>query len=280
MKLSGMLWWVGAFVLAALAGLLTYGLLSSEVPLAADAIREADTRPVVVAAVDIPFRRSIGEAELVIRDFPLESVPEGAATSIDQVVGKMSSVDIFSNEPVIVQQLVTPDIVTREVALSIPDGKIVTTVPTNSQLISNRLVRPGDRIDLMATFKLEVQRAQGSGSIHESVSLLQNLEVHAIILPVTIEEDEAAATARNADGGVFRTADEQGQSILLAVDPQDALAIRHILDVKGAIDLALRAPNDESVIDTVAVDMFWLAEKYQIEQNRGGVQSSPYAPQN
>ncbi len=274
---------MGAFVLAALAGLLTYGLLSSEVPIAAEAIQEANTRPVVVAAVDIPFRRSIGEAELVIRDFPLDSVPEGAATSLDQVVGKMSSVDLFTNEPIIVQQLVTPDIVTREVALSIPDGKIVMTVPTSSQLISNRLVRPGDRIDLMATFKLEVQRAQGSGSIHESVSMLQNLEVHAIILPVTLDEgkgDDEKSGTRNTDGGVFRTADEQGQSILLAVDPQDALAIRHILDVKGAIDLALRAPNDESVTDTVAVDQFWLAEKYQIEQNRGAIQASPYAPQN
>ena len=275
-----MLWWVGALVLAALAGLLTYGLLSSEVPLAAaDAIQNADTRPVVVAAVDIPFRRSISESELVVRDFPTESVPEGAATTIEQVVGKMSSVDVFTNEPIIVQQLVTPDIVTRDVALSIPDGKIVTTVPTGSKLISNRLVRPGDHIDLMATFKLEVIREQGGGPIQESVSLLQNLEVHAIILPVLVDEDDTSGSASAAGGGVFRTADEQGQSILLAVEPQDALAIRHILDVNGAIDLALRAPNDDSIIDTKPVDQFYLAERYQIETRRGSPSGSPFPQQ-
>ncbi len=70
------------------------------------------------------------------------------------------------------------------------------------------------------------------------------------------------------EGGVFRTADEGGQSVLLAVDAQDALSVRHILDVGGAIDLALRPTRDQTVAETTAVDQFYLADKYEIDLDR------------
>ena len=276
MRLSGLIWWLGAFVFAGLAGFLTLSLLSNTSPGLAVTGSDGNMRAVVVAAVDIPFRRSITEAELVIRELPADTVPEGAATVIDQVLGKMSTVDMFAGEPVLMQQLVTPDIVTKQVALSIPKGKIVTAVPTESKLISNRLVRPGDTIDLLATTELEVIREQGSGPMAVSIALLQNLEVHAIILPNSAIED---GLQRQEEGGVFKTTDERGQSVLLALDAQDALTIRHILDDGGLLDLAVRGPEDDSVADTVVVDQYYLAERYQIELSRGQInRTSVYAP--
>lgn len=266
MKNSGILWWIGAFVLAAAAGFLTYGLLTTAVPAAVSGA-EANTTPIIVAAVDIPFRRSIREEDLIVRNLAADAVPEGVALTMDQVVGKMSTIDLFANEPILTQQLATPDVVTQQVALSVPDGKIVIAVPTQSKLISNRLIRPGDHIDLMATFEVEVIRQQGQGPMSESISLLQDLEIHAIILPVAVVEDGAEG-AVSQEGGVFRTADESGQSILLAVDPQDALSIRHILDVGGAIDLALRPTGDKTVAETKAVDQFYLADQYNIDLDR------------
>lgn len=267
MKSGGMLWWLGALVFAGLAGMLTFGLLQQKAPVSG---KNLNTQPVVVAVVDIPFRRSVSESEVAIRELPIESIPEGAATTLDQVVGKMSSVDVFANQPLLVQQMVTPDVVTQQVALSVPKGKIVTAVPTESKLIANRLIRPGDHIDLLATFELEVMREQGGGPMPASVGLLQNLEVHAIILPVANIDEGAEAVKGNSEGGVFRTADEEGQSVLLAVDPQDALTIRHILDVGGQLDLALRGPDDESTVDVQPVDQFYLADRYNIDLVRSG----------
>ncbi len=267
MKSGGFFWWIGAIVFALLAGVLTFGLLQQKAPISR---KNVSTRPVVVAVVDIPFRRSVSEGELAIRELPLESIPEGAATTLDQVVGKMSTVEVFVNQPLLVQQMVTPDVVTQQVALSIPKGKIVTAVPTDSKLISNRLIRPGDKIDLLATFEIEVMRSQGSGPMPESVGLLQNLEVHAIILPVTTVDESADAVKGNTEGGVFRTSDDKGQSVLLAVDPQDALTIRHILDVGGELDLALRGPDDDTIAGVEPVDQFYLADRYNIELVRSG----------
>jgi len=276
MKNSGFIWWIGALIFAGLAGVLTLGVLRQNVP---SSEANVNTQPVVVALVDVPFRRSIGETEIAIREVPIDSIPEGAATTLDQVIGKMSTVDMFANEPFLVQQLVTPEIVTQQVALTVPKGKIVTAVPTTSRLISNRLIRPGDHIDLLATFEVEVMREQGGGPMPTSVGLLQDLEVYAIILPVAnVDEGTDALNGRN-EGGVFRTSDAEGQSILLAIDTQDALAIRHILDVGGELDLAVRAPGDDTVADVVAVDQFYLADRYDIKLVRTGmVQGVPFIP--
>jgi pilus assembly protein CpaB len=267
MKNSGLLWWIGAFVLAALAGILTYGLLTSSVPAAAAGRENGNTIAVIVAADNIPFRRSIREEDLTTSNLPVDSVPAGAAITLDQVVGKMSTVDLFANEPILTQQLVTPDVVTQQVALSVPDGKIVIAVPTQSKLISNRLIRPGDFIDLMATFSVEVQRGGSKSDMPKTISMLQGLEIHAIILPGTTVE-EGPQSMVEQEGGVFRTVDESGQSVLLAIDAQDALAIRHILDVGGALDLALRPKGEEGIVETEVVDEFYLADRYNIDLNR------------
>ena len=270
MRLTGLFWWIGAFVSAGLASMLTYGLLKPMAPVV-DAPALV-TRPVVVAAVDIPFRRSISADELVIRELPVESLPEGAAVTLDQVEGKMATVALFANAPILAQQLVTPDIVTQQVALSIPPGKVVMAVPTQSRLISNHMIRPGDRIELLATVDMEVARAQGSVSMPESIALLRNLEVHAIILspaPLGAESSAPTASAEDAvfqdqEGGVFHSLEEGAQSVLLAIDIQDALTIRHVLNVGGILDLVLRAPDDESAQEPVPVDQFYLANRYKV----------------
>jgi pilus assembly protein CpaB len=267
MKNSGLIWWIGAFVLAALAGILTYGLLTSSVPAAASGSNQ-NTTSVIVAAQDIPFRRSIREEDLATINLPVESVPVGAAITLDQVVGKMSTVDLFANEPLLTQQLVTPDVVTQQVALSVPDGKIVMVVPTQSKLISNRLIRPGDFIDMIATFDVEVQKGGEKVFDPKTVSILEALEIHAIILPGTTVEEGPTGAVNMQEGGVFRTADGEGQSVLLAIDLQDAMTVRHILNVGGTLDMALRPSGDESLPDTEVVDQRYLADRFNIDLNQ------------
>jgi pilus assembly protein CpaB len=187
---------------------------------------------------------------------------------MEQVVGKMSTVDLFANEPLLTQQMVTPDVVTQQVALTVPDGKIVMVVPTESKLISNRLIRPGDFIDLMGTFDIEVQKNGNATTEPKTVSLLEGLQIHAIILPATTVEEGPKELATTNEGGVFRTADQAGQSVLLAIDLQDAMTIRHILDVGGSVDLALRPKGDKSLPDTEVVDERYLADRYKIDLNQ------------
>ncbi|NUQ38277.1 MAG: Flp pilus assembly protein CpaB [Caldilineales bacterium] len=262
MKRSSTIWWIAAIIFALLAGVITYQTLSTAMPATAQ-VSEEGTQPVVVALSAIPFRRSIGENEIAIRQYPPHVIPAGAATSIDQVVGKMSRRQISVGEVILVDDLVTPDIVTRQLALSVPKSKVVMAVPITSMLLSNRLVSPGDRIDLIGSFDLRLQDSAGT-VIGESIAALQNLEVHAIILPSTVINAEGEAAKAPADTGTFSGLDAKEQAVLLAVDIQDALVLRHILDFGGVLDLTLRAPDDETLTQTVPVDGGYLINRYRI----------------
>lgn len=262
MKRSSTIWWIAAIIFALLAGVITYQTLSTAMPATAQ-VSEEGTQPVVVALSAIPFRRSISENEIVIRQYPAHVIPAGAAASIDQVVGKMSRRHISVGEVIVVSDLVTPDIVTRQLALSVPQGKVVMAVPIKSMLLSNRLVAPGDRIDLIGSFDLQVEGSNGA-VLAESIAALQNLEVHAIILPSAIVDVEGAPAGEETEPGTFGGLDAEQQAVLLAVDIQDALVLRYILDFGGLLDLILRAPDDETLTQTLPVDGNYLLNRYRI----------------
>ncbi|MCO6451658.1 MAG: Flp pilus assembly protein CpaB [Caldilineales bacterium] len=260
MSKKSVFWWLAAALLAVLAGYFTYFSLVRVVP-AATGKAEA-TNPVVVALTAIPSRRSIAPEELQIKFLPASAVPPGAAFAVDQVIGKMSNTNLYEGEPIILEQLVTPDIVTQELSLSVPDGKVVMAVPMNSLLLRNRLVRPGDYIDIVGSFMLENVDAE-TVSRQESIAALQNMEVHAIIAPqVETEDGETAETM----SGEFAGATGTSHAVLLALDIQDALVLRHILDAGGILDLLLRAPTHQGEALVMPVDSPYLAARYQIGQ--------------
>ncbi len=75
MKSSGFIWWIGAVILAALAGLVTYQTLTTAAPV--DEQSDIVSQFVVVAASDIPFRRTITQNEIELKKFPWMLFPVG-----------------------------------------------------------------------------------------------------------------------------------------------------------------------------------------------------------
>ena len=96
----GMLWLTSGLLLALMAGVLTFRLLAQATEAAAQA-QEVSFSPVVVAVQDIPLRSVINEAQVTIKQVPMELVPAGAAVSLVDVVGKISRQDIAAGEVVL-----------------------------------------------------------------------------------------------------------------------------------------------------------------------------------
>ncbi|NOX64138.1 MAG: Flp pilus assembly protein CpaB [Chloroflexi bacterium] len=270
MRRTGLIWWFAAFILAIAAGALTYTTLTRTNPSFGGGAT-GETKPVVVAVRDIPLRQSILKEDVIVKQFEPHLAPPDAAASIDQVIGKMATSNIYEGEPLLLPQLVTPNIVTQQLALSVPEGKVVVAVPLNSILIANRLVQPGDRVDILATVYVNVNTESGLRNEPSTVLALQGEEVHAIILPGLGSSDKDKTDKNEAptvgSGGSFSSA-TASQSILFALDVQDALLVRHILDAGGNLDIALRAPEDDSLQDTIPVDEQFLIDRYQIDTNR------------
>ena len=88
--------YIGVGVIVALLVAATVYLALQASGLAGD--REVEMRPVVVAALDIPARKAIEEADVVVRNVVADPTNEGAFTSLDQVLGRVAGVPVSSGE--------------------------------------------------------------------------------------------------------------------------------------------------------------------------------------
>ena len=119
---------------------------------------EVETRQVVVAAAEIPGRKEIAEADLVMRSVPVDPVNEAAFTTIDEALGRVAAVPIGAG------QLMTPNLLAstkagatfsilepgEEFDPSMPDLRAVSITVADDRAVAGTL-QPGQLVDLIAT---------------------------------------------------------------------------------------------------------------------------------
>ena len=55
------------------------------------------------------------------------------------------------------------------------------------------------------------------------------------------------------------------RSYLLILDPQDALLLKHLIDIGANFTLVLRAPNADQLFDLQPIISEYLIDRYQLE---------------
>jgi len=262
---SGILWLTTGVILAILAALLTFRLLSTAAPAGA-ASGQTVTVPVVVARNDIPMRTLLTDDMVMVRQMPPELVPAGAATTLDQVVGKINKSHLVMGEVVLTERLADPTKKGTDVLFTMPEDKILIALPADDLMSRTGLLKPGDKVDILYSLEVEPSgeggMSTGSGSSRlVTLSALQNQEISAIVVADSGTEMGVAMESANQAGLDLA---KRKRAILLAVDPQDALVLKHLKDAGGIVDFALRAPTNEQFLRTEPVTEDYLTDRYQI----------------
>ncbi|MDH7485244.1 MAG: Flp pilus assembly protein CpaB [Anaerolineae bacterium] len=264
---SGILWLGTGVILAILAALLSFRLLSSVAPTSAAGPEETVTVPVVVAREDVPVRTLLTEEDVMVRRMPPELVPVGAATTLDQVLGKISKIHLAMGEVVLVERLADPLRKGEDVLFTMPEDKLLIALPGDDLMSHTGLLKPGDKIDILYSWDVAGGSMRtGSPEAPASISALQNLEIQAII---TAKIDSGTESVMTGVGQIGLNMESGESAILVAVDPQDALVLKYLRDVGGILDFALRAPTNDQFMDTEAVTREYLSDRYQIQAGSG-----------
>ncbi len=199
------------FAVLAVAGALAAYLLVRGYATKLDALRPVVGRmiPVVVAAAPIERGTALAEPALRIVQMPSAFAPPGALRTTDQAVGQIASSDVAAGEPITRTRLGAVD--AGPVASLVPSGlrafPVQTGVPPGS-------VRPGDGVDVLATF---------GGPHPHTETVASGLEVLLIL---------------NGDIGQtgFTSASADGPTLVLLVTPDQA---EHLAYAKAFADLAI-----------------------------------------
>lgn len=191
---------------------------------------------VVVAAVEIPFGRTVKATDLRMMELPPHAVPRGSFNAVDQVVGRISSQAIYAGE-VILEGRVAEHMGGSALAAVLEPGQRAITVRVDDVAGVAGFLLPGNQVDVVSS------RRSGSSRDVESKTILRRITVLAV--------DQHASQER--DGPMIVRA------VTLAVTPQQAERLFEATQ-EGKVQLTLRNPLEEDKEEPVEVATAPVAE--------------------
>lgn len=205
--------WIMALSFALLSSFLVHSYLSALAPQ-----EREETVDVVVAARGINANTTISRDMLALKKVPLSQVHPEALINFQEASGRIATSEIVSGEQVLKSRLL-PTGVTPGMSFKIPANRRAMTVAVNEVIGVAGFVKPGDRIDILATFE------------ERTVTVLENIQVLAIAQNM---QNEPKPDARIST------------SVTLAVTPQEAERLT-LAEESGRLRLALRPPGATGV---------------------------------
>jgi pilus assembly protein CpaB len=183
-----------------------------------------ETVPVIVAKVDIPSKTKVTAEMVQIQNVPAEYMQPGAVRDGKQVIGVLAREHIIAGEQITSRRLLAEGKAAGLPGI-IPPGKRAVTVAVSEVSGVAGLIKPGDHVDVMATFD------PGTAGDFIGDILLQNVPVLAVNRDL-----EATANDPNAKD---KKEPIKTSTVTLAID---APLVHHVAvaDDRGKIRLALR----------------------------------------
>lgn len=181
-------------------------------------------RPVVVSVADLSFGKTLEGRDLQVAMFPEASVPKGAVSLVDSLIGQTTKVFLAQNEPVLVSKLSS---IGGGLSLRIEPTMRAASVQVDKVSGVSGFVLPGDRVDVIAIVPPSDQTSEAIAR-----TILQSIEVLA-------SGQKTEQKEKSQDPATV-------QSVTLLVDPAGAEALALAANL-GKIHLALRNPNDVSI---------------------------------
>lgn len=255
-RLRGLLWLIAGLVLAGLAGIVAFTTLSqaAETPQTITGERVPQVE-VVVAARAVAVRSALTVDDLALKEVPAAAVPDGAVSEIDTALGKLTTADLYAGEILVTQRLLDPSVTPADgrLALIMTEDQVLLAIPAQDLLSRINVLKPGDQVDVLFSGTFPTSREQTSAEEkpddeQATFTLLENVTVAALTDEAGASGEESGTTA----------------AILVTVPPQDALAVKYMIDAGGTIDLVLRAPGANRRFDTDPVDLDYLINRYNL----------------
>ncbi len=231
--------WISVFA-ALFAVFLLYSYTQEK---SAELTRDFGTkRTVVVAKEDIAEMQNINETMLEMVERPEKFVEPSVVLNIEDAVGLVALAPIKSGEQVLQSKITKPGPLTG-LAIQVSPTKRAISIPIDEIRGVAKLIKPGDRIDLIAA----VDVGSGQKQRKEVKTLLQDVTVLATgervsnELPRIFEDIGDGFNIENLRGNT------EYSNITIEVSPEEAQEVIYILaTAPGSLFASLRHPSDRN----------------------------------
>ena len=185
---------------------------------------------VLVAKTEILPGQPLDEKNVEFREWPKETIPENAVVRKEQFQERALKVRAFPGD--IITELKLDKKGVRNASSDVPPGMRVASVPIDPTMTGTGLVRPGDRVDVLVTYKTQGRDVEIGKQVK---TVLEAIEVFAIDgqRDSTLMPTSAAQASKNVS---LLLTHEQAKLVKLAGDV-------------GQLHLTLRGTKDDQRLD-------------------------------
>jgi pilus assembly protein CpaB len=232
---------------------------------------------VVVVTRDLYLGDQLKVEDVKVVNLPVEFAPRDAVGKIEEVVGKFIKTDLVTGEMVLAHNLANPTNSNHDLSFILSDDHVLMAFPADDSMSWNNLVQRGDIVDIFATFNATIQTVPDTttattsttGIVEEpvertfTVNTFQKVSITALVLGVV--DQESIPTLQGEDGPQAKINSTKINSYLLALNPQDALVLKHLKDTDAVFDIVLRAPTSTVQFELTPVTEEYIIEFYGLE---------------
>jgi pilus assembly protein CpaB len=250
---SGFIWIITGVIFAILAGVLAFTFILRMSAVSTPEPEEPEVE-VAFATRFIDIRELLQSGDVEMRPAPADIVPENAIRDPHSVVGQLSVVPLSPGQMILSSHVISPTITGGRISFTMDEDQVAMAFPASDLMSRNNLLKPGDHVDLLFSIEVEVEQEEsGGGTV--TFDALQNLEI-ASIVHAAQPEGEGGAQAQQRSSAPL--------AIIFALEPQDALVLKHLKDIGGIVDIVLRVPDVDELFRTQPVHMRYLIDRYQL----------------
>jgi len=188
------------------------------------------TGPVVIAQKEMAEGAAIDRMAVVVAQWPVGTIPAGAFTSIDSVVGRVTRVTVFKGEALVPGRL-APDGTGPGLEVKITPGKRAVSFRINDVSGIAGLIQPNSRVDIVVVMDAGAEKGR------MAKVFLENMRILAI----------GSAPQRSDDGRPINAA---VATVEATPNEGEQLAL---VTTQGQIQLMLRGYGDPDTVNTSGV---------------------------
>jgi pilus assembly protein CpaB len=227
-----------AIVVALGAGFGVYSMLQQ-----AQADAQVPTGSVVVAAVDLPEGHILKAEDTKVTKVPRASVPPGAYTTTDSVVGRVTRIPVFTGEALVPGRL-APVGSGAGLEVKIAPGKRAMAVRIDEVAGLSGLIQPNSRVDVLVSVRDEVANSQQRAKL-----FMSNMRVLSVGTQLDRGPD---GRPTNATTAALEVTPAEAEQLLIASN-------------QGRIQLVLRGYGDSDTMETKGASINDMMRKLDLE---------------